>query len=139
MKRIPLKQAMLSGRFAELGVGDLFRDSDNSVWKVEAGEDGQEYIVRTDMRDGNIVESSDNQEWCVASDGDQTTLTLLYKDVPMQKFEASQCGFDKNTIVQFARFLLKKATNKQFVRKVVASQSGQYRTELQKKFPELGE
>jgi len=135
-RKMLLKQALMSGKFAKVTTG-IFRDNQSTIWKVEVGEDGLEYIVRTDLQEGNVVEASG--DWEVVSDREQTSVTAFYKNIPIQKFEAQVYDFDRHSIRSFEKVLLRKLSDKKFVQKIVKTQSVDYQKHLKRQCPELFE
>lgn len=122
--RIPLKVALSSCRFAQVGL-NLFRDtSDTSVWKVEKGDDGSEYIIRAEDQDELVVESSDDNEWAATSDSTKETITLSHKGMPICKFAGQDYGFDRNSVQSFQRYLMSKVKDPAFIRSLIAVNTG---------------
>lgn len=122
--RIPLKVALSSRRFAQLGL-NMFRDtSDTSIWRLEKGEDGAEYIVRAEDREEMIVESSEDNEWAATSDSTKETVTLSHKGIPISKFAGRDYGFDRNSVASFQKYLIKKVQDPAFIRSLYAINTG---------------
>lgn len=121
--RIPLKVALASQRFAQVGL-NLFRDtSDTSIWRLEKGEDGSEYIIRAADEEERLVESEDSQ-WAATSDSTKETVTLSHKGMPITKFAGKDHGFDEDSIDTFRRYLLAKVRDPAFVRSLYAVNTG---------------
>ena len=118
--KILLKEALVGSRFAQVGA-NLFRDTvDNCIWKLEKGEDGGEYIVRAEPSGGMVANSSNEQVWTARADSTKEMVTLSFQGIPLCKFASNECGFDKDTVGSFERFLLTKVQDPQFVRSVYA-------------------
>jgi len=116
--KIPLKEALASIRFAKVGL-NLFRDTvDCCIWKIQKGEDGLDYIARTDS-EGLAVESS-NSEWAANADSSKENVTLSFRGMPLCKFAGKNYGFNKDTVANFQSYLLKKTHNTQFVKSLIA-------------------
>jgi len=117
--KIPLKEAMASIRFANIGP-NLFRDVvDNCIWKIQKGEDGLDYIARTDS-EGLAVESSNKSEWAANADASRESVTLSFRSMPLCKFAGKDYGFDKKTIAVFQNYLLNKTHDTRFVKSMLA-------------------
>jgi hypothetical protein len=115
--KIPLKEVAGSARFAAIGP-NLFRDVvDNCIWKIQKGEDGLDYIARTET-EGLAVESSN--EWAANADSSKESVTLSFRGMPLCKFAGKDYGFDKNTIAVFQNYLLNKTQDARFVKSVIA-------------------
>lgn len=122
--RIPLITALASKRFAQVGL-NMFRDqSDTSIWRLEKGEDGSEYIVRAADDEELVVESSEDNEWAATSDSTKETVTLSHKGMPITKFASKDFGFDKDSVEGFQRYLMAKVTDPAFIRSLYAINTG---------------
>jgi hypothetical protein len=127
--KLPLVQAMETGKFIRADVGVFRKNDDHSIWKLEKDEDGKEFITRT----GGfaVVTASD---WSATSNRVGDVVTLAYKNYPIRKFARSEFAFDNAN--NFASFLVQKANsnNKKFASGVIKTLSFEARLELQRKF-----
>lgn len=122
--KIPLKQALASTRFAQVGL-NLFRDtSDTSIWRLEKGDDDVEYIVRAEEEEQMLVESSDDQEWAATSDSTKETVTLSHCGIPICKFAGKDCGFGRDSVEGFQKYLISKVRDPAFIRSLYAISTG---------------
>jgi len=89
---------------------DFFRvDGDNtdSLWSVQADDDGNEYLVRTflDQEDEKIAESS----WSVVPDKKYANLTVSYDNLPIKRIRTADFGINTTEDAQiFRKTLLRK-------------------------------
>lgn len=112
--RLTVEAALKSGKFTQVGFG-LFRDNEDSIWKIQEGGDGVEYIIRAEDTE-NIVESEG--DWSATSDKERKNITLSHKSTPVYRFSTENFGFTPDNAQSFARFLLKRTKNAEFVAKI---------------------
>ena len=121
--KILLKEALASDRFAQVGL-NMFRDqTTNCFWRLEHGDDGQEYIVRGGPESSTVVGSESN-EWAATSDSNKESITLSYRKMPICKFAAAEFGFDNNSTEDFQKYLLERVIEATFVRSLYAYATG---------------
>jgi len=92
---------------------DVYQSDDvQGLWKVEAAEDGKEYLVCTE--ENLVVEGN----WKALSDSTGNSITLSYQEIPLCKFDVNE-DYNKIEALQFKRKLVAKLQNpitqKQFV------------------------
>lgn len=90
-----------------------------SLWTLEADEDGKQYLVAT-YDDGAIVAAAST--WQTFSNKEASTVTLMYKDCPVYKFASTEYGFSKDDVHLFERLVLNKAKEPSFVKLLLESQ-----------------
>jgi hypothetical protein len=127
--KLPLIQALDSKKFIRADSGVFRNSDDHSVWRLERGEDGKEYITRTE--DFAVAAASD---WTAASNREGTVVTLAYQNYPVAKFAAEVFGFEDGS--DFAGFLVEKAKANpaKFASGVLKTLPFESRIALQQKF-----
>jgi hypothetical protein len=121
--KILLKEALASNQFAQIGL-NMFRDqTTNCFWKLEHGDDGQDYIVRGGP-ETNIVVESENNDWAATSDSNKENITLSYRKMPICKFAAVDFGLTNDSIEDFQKYLLERVKEAAFVRSLYAYTTG---------------
>jgi len=109
-----------------------------SLWILEDGEDGKQYLAAMYEEMGTEKKMESKGTWETLLDKKSENLTLLYKSVPIKRFAASAYGFTKDDVHIFERTLIEKLnSDKEFVNLLIKSQSKTTQDELFKKFPEL--
>ena len=107
-----------------------------SLWILEEGEDGKQYLVARYDEDAQPLEVKSN--WLALPDKECKNITLAYKNVPIQKFAASEFGFTQADAYIFQRTLIEKlSSDKSFVEKLLKSQPKEKQEKLLTQFPEL--
>ena len=120
---------------------DVFRlnnSTSDALWILEDGDDGSQYLVAQyeDSETERPIELKSH--WLALSDRDSKNVTLMYKDEPIQRFASSEFGFDKDDVHIFQKTLVEKlSSNKDFLDKLIKSQSKEKRDTILKQFPEL--
>ena len=108
-----------------------------SLWILEEGDDGKQYLVARYEDEGQKsieVKSS----WLALADKEAKNITLLYKDIPIQRFASADYGFKKEDASIFQKMLIEKLnSDKTFVEKLIKNQPEQRRNLLLQQFPEL--
>lgn len=105
----------------------------DSLWILEDGEDGKQYLVATYDEAKEVTAN-----WKAVSSKDSSMVVLCYKDFPVQKFASSDFKFDKNDVSIFERALTKKAnSDSKFVRSILSSQPKEKMDLIINQFPEL--
>lgn len=124
-------------QFASIGV-DLFRnEADSSIWRVEQGEDGIDYVVRTNIAD-ELTQIGSSSDWKTIANRDSSSVTLFYKNTPVKKFDKDTYGFNKETIGNFNKFLVAKiSTDQQALKNMFRTMSDDRVESLLNKFGEL--
>lgn len=120
---------------------DVFRlntSPTESLWILEKGEDGKEYLAAMYDNDDNSAQLEVKSHWEAISDKDNKNVTLLYKNTPLCRFASTDYGFDNSDIHIFQRTLVAKLNlDKSFRDKFMTSQSAEKREMILKQFPEL--
>ena len=109
-------------------------DQYNDLWKVEE-IDGSKFLVRsTDPQ----YQKKEGGDWTAASNYDYNHVTLSYKNVPICGFSSDEYGFSDDDIFTFKSALLDVASSdKEFIKKVVASQPKAKADVIKDLFPEI--
>lgn len=106
-----------------------------SLWTLEDGDDGKQYLVANYDSDAQLEATGD---WNVLTNKSATAATLTYKNYPVHQFNSSEYGFSPEEMPIFMKTLFKKANSDAlFVGKVVLSQPQEKQEELKRLFPEL--
>lgn len=122
-----------AGRFTKIGF-DLFRDNEfDCIWKVETADDGNDYLIRTQLPADSIVTAEHQSHWDAISDSKRENLTLAYKGTAIKRFAV----VEGKTAGQCAKVLLKKIAEAQFTQTVLSGLSEQRKEQLKLKHPEL--
>jgi len=117
VKKLTVTAALNSGKFAQIGFG-MFRETDNnSIWQVETGTDGVDYISRMVEKPTEVIAESEG-EWTAVADSEKENVTLAHKGTPICKFASKDYGFDASNIKRFARLVVVKAQNPEFIQKI---------------------
>lgn len=108
-----------------------------SLWLLEEGEDGQQYLVaQYGDEEGESLESRGH--WEALADKQGKNITLMYKDSPIQRFASSDYGFNEEDVHIFQETLLNKlSSDKEFVKRLIDAQPENKKELLLKQFPEL--
>lgn len=130
--RLLISEAEASGRFVKADLGAFRNREDGSIWKLDTGDDGLQYIVKTES-DDTISQAG----WTAAPNRTGDTITLSYLNVPVRKFTTSEFGFNPDNAALFASVIIAKATEEQpkFVKNILATLNFEDRIRLQKQFP----
>lgn len=129
--RMLVREAEASQKFVKADLGTLRNRDDGSIWRLDTGDDGNQYIVRTDS-DDTVVKAG----WTASPNRRGDTITLSYEDTPVRKFSSAEFGFDPAKASVFAGIIVDKAVDEQptFVRNLLATLSFEDRICLQKRF-----
>ena len=85
---------------------DLFRlkgDNTEDLWQIQADDDGNEFLVRTynlPEEEQQVVKASD---WRVVSDAKGNNLTVLYRNIPIQRLATAVAGASTSADVELLR------------------------------------
>lgn len=114
---------------------DLFKMKDNScedLWKVQADDDGNEYLVRT----YEVEDDVKTTKWSVALDKTASNLTIAYKGMPIHRLVTASYGINNENDALILRDAVqeKLSTSKEFIKKFAAELS----PEKQKSLMEMG-
>jgi hypothetical protein len=107
-----------------------------SLWILEDGEDGKQYLSAT-------YDSSEEQleitgQWNALVNKEASMVVLYYKGYPIQKFESQIFGFTKESADAFSEMIVKKAnSDDKFVKTIIESQNKEKQEIIIKQFPEL--
>ena len=120
---------------------DVFRLNNtpiDSLWTLEDGEDGEQYLVANYEEDKETKGLEAKGSWMALSDSENKNVTLLYKDTPIKRFSSLEYKFTHEDIHIFQRTLIEKlSSDKAFVRKLLKSQPEEKRKMFLQQFPEL--
>lgn len=116
-------------------VYNLDNDPYDGLWKLESSaDDGKEYLVRMD----NDVAETKTGGWTALSNENGTSITLAYKNVPIQRLSGKIFGFNKDDVGIFKKALVEKvAQDDNFKNMILGMLSNDSIKELVKAFPEL--
>jgi len=119
---------------------DLFKvdDDKESLWQVQADDDGNEFLVRT--YDLPNKEASLKSNWNVIEDSKKENLTITYSGIPIRRVVASECGACSPSDTRLLREMLQeRLTDPEFASKMLSSLSELKRAALFSLFPKLAE
>ena len=109
-----------------------------SLWVLEKGEDGKEFLVAMYGEEAATKQLESKSNWEAVSDKDCKNITLLYKETPLQRFASTDYGFSAADAHIFQRTLISKlSTDKAFREKFLNSQPAEKQEMILKQFPEL--
>jgi hypothetical protein len=110
-----------------------------SLWILEEGDDGKQYLVaRYDETQENSESMKVESNWAALADSKCENVTLIYKDVPIKRFASTEYGFTKEDIHLFQKILVNKlSSDKSFVEKLIKSQPENFGKSILDRFPEL--
>lgn len=94
------------------------------LWELRHDEDGKEYLIALySDEDDLVVESQEDgsNKWTAVADHEGKNVTLSYRDFPITRIAIAQYGVDSHRAEDFARFVEKKATDKNFIANLLAS------------------
>jgi hypothetical protein len=111
-------------------------ESPTKIWLLQKLDDGVEYLCRASEWVEETT-STDSSPWQAKEDENVSTVTLSYKNIPVQKFSASDFGFDKETVNSFKEAVVSTMYDKDKTKQLLESLPEEYRTILINKFPEL--
>jgi len=122
--KIPLKRAMASGKFAQVGINLFRHQENNTIWQLQAGDDG-EFIIRAEpVEEQHTVESSQDGEWTAICDSSKQNITLSHHKLPLCRFASKDFGFDAETAEQFQKYLIEQLESEGFRDSVQAYATG---------------
>lgn len=135
-KKLIVSEVASRMRKVAFDVYNIENDPYNALWKLESNaEDGKDYLVR--MGDEPMYEAKTGG-WSAVSNENATSITLAYKNFPIQRLSSVEYKFNKEDVSQFKSVLLEKmATDNSFVAKMINAQPEEKKLELIKIFPEL--
>jgi hypothetical protein len=91
----------------------------DQLWELRDGDDGKKYLFALYEEGQDIVAEASAKEWYATPDSQGLNITLSYKQIPVARFASAECGFTPEEAGEFAAFIEKKATNKDFVREML--------------------
>lgn len=107
-----------------------------SLWILEDGEDGKQYLVATYDDLEAPIQSTGN--WSTLQNKKATEISLYYRGVALHKFASVDFGFTPEDAYLFQRSLINKLnTDRDFVRKLIDLQPIDKKESIFKQFPEL--
>lgn len=119
---------------------DLFHMDNNaeSLWRVQADDDGNEFLVRTydvDQPDNLQAQS----EWSVDADKKQANLTIAYRGMPIHRLAVADFGAETPAEARSLQKLVQSrlAADEDFVVSLIESLPAAKRKALAASFPEL--
>jgi hypothetical protein len=125
------------GRMHKIAFDVYSVDNDpyDSLWRLESNaDDGKEYLVRMDSDKTEVKTGS----WSALSNDTNTSITLYYKDIPVQRLSSKIFGFTNDDVGIFKKALVEKINGDECFRgKIFNMLSGERKNELVKVFPEL--
>lgn len=127
--KLPLREALASGKFVRADLGVFRNSDDHSVWQLEKGDDGIDYIIRTDSFD-KAAES----DWTASTNRVGDSVTLAYKNYPLRCFAKAE--FHYSDANEFAKFIVQKASQggEKFIKGLMKTLPFEERITAQKKF-----
>lgn len=134
--KLPVESVRHRMRKVAFDVYSVDNDPYDSLWRLESNaDDGKEYLVRMDNE--QPVESKTGG-WTATSNEAGTSITLAYKDVPVQRLSGKIFGFSKEDVGLFKKALLEKvAKDEAFKDRILDMQPEERKAELIQAFPEL--
>ncbi len=131
--KIPLTEDLKLKKVA-FDMFKVYGDHYEGLWKIEEQGD-QKFLVRaSDPKYTN----ENTGDWTASSNYEHTDVTLRYKGVPICSFSADQFGFKNDDIFTFKSALLDMVKeDKDFIKKVIASQPRSKSEAISNIFPEL--
>lgn len=138
-RKIPYEENKGNFRKVAFDVFRLNNSVSDSLWVLEDGEDGTQYLVAQyeegEKEDPGLESKS---HWVALSDRDSKNVTLIYKDEPIQRFASSEFGFNEDDVHIFQKTLIEKlSSDKKFLDKLIKLQPEEKREMLIEQFPEL--
>jgi hypothetical protein len=105
---------------------DLFRlkgDNTEDLWQIQADDDGNEFLVRTQALPEEEQQVAKASDWRVVSDAKGSNLTVLYRNIPIQRLAAAMAGASTPADVELLRKTVqeKLSTDDAFVSKFISS------------------
>ena len=108
-----------------------------SLWVLQQGDDGEEYLV-AQYQDEEVEGLEAKSHWTALADREGKNVTLAYKEMPIQRFASTDYGFTAEDVHLFQQTLVSKLANEpEFVKKLLGSQPDTRREMLLQRFPEL--
>jgi len=109
-----------------------------SLWTLEDGDDGKQYLVARYSDDEGSKPLEAKSQWEALADKEGKNVTLIYKDTPIQRFASCDFGFTADDVHVFQKTLVQKlSSDKSFVAKFLKSQPQEKQEKLLQQFPEL--
>lgn len=109
-----------------------------SLWTLEEGEDGKQYLAAMYGDETQEKPLEATSEWTALADKEAKNVTLLYKNMPIQRFASKDFGFDAEDVYVFQKTLTNKlSSDKDFLKKFLNSQPEEKKNQLLVQFPEL--
>ncbi len=114
-----------------------FKNSDTgaNLWKIESGEDGQEYLVA--LYDPNS-EVTTKEAWEVKLNKNASCLQFTYKEEPICLVKTASLGIPPEELESIEEYLPRKlASNKKLVTSLLSTLADSTKKQLLNKYPEL--
>lgn len=109
-----------------------------SLWTLEEGEDGKQYLVAVYNDETQEKPLEAKSEWHALADKEAKNVTLLYKNTPIQRFASKDFGFNSEDVYVFQKTLINKlSSDRDFLKKFLDSQPEEKKNQLLAQFPEL--
>lgn len=107
-----------------------------SLWILEDGEDGKQYLSATYETEDQSLEATGS--WSTMANKEASMVVLYYKGYPIHKFNKEQFGFDNSNVHLFQNMINKKAnSDNNFIKEVINSQNKEKQEIILQQFPEL--
>lgn len=137
--RIPYEPNKHLFRKVAFDVFQLSSSPVESLWALEDGEDGEQFLVAQYSDEDTDTETLESKShWEALSDREGKNVTLTYKTTAIQRFASTDHGFGEEDVHLFQQALIEKlASDKEFVSKLLQSQPKAKLDLLVSQFPEL--
>jgi hypothetical protein len=136
--RIPYEPNKHLFRKVAFDVFQLNSSPVESLWTLEDGDDGSQYLVAMYGEEEESESLEAKSHWEALSDRDGKNVTLIYKNAPIQRFASSDYGFSREDVHIFQQTLVEKLSSDQSsVAKFLKSQPKEKLDVLFAQFPEL--
>lgn len=137
--RIPYEPNKHLFRKVAFDVFQLSSSPVESLWALEDGEDGEQFLVAQYSDEDTDTETLESKShWEALSDREGKNVTLTYKTTAIQRFASADHGFGEEDVHLFQQALIEKlASDKEFVSKLLQSQPKAKLDLLVSQFPEL--
>ena len=125
-------------------------DDPDKLWQIQSGDDGEYIIALYDNTDdkkvavaasasSNVKTATQKSPWTVSVNKSASDLNVFYKGEPVVKIAAKSLGFDSSDMDFTVKYLGEKlASNKLLRDALLLKVDEKFRSELYKKYPELG-
>jgi len=109
-----------------------------SLWILEEDEDGTQFLAAQYNEEQSEESLEAKSHWLALADREGKNVTLVYKDVPIQRFASSEYGFSPEDVHIFQDALTQKlAKEEEFVVRLLEELPTEKAEVLAQQFPEL--